>query len=304
MGANQMILGSYVESGRQFRLTVNMYDTHDLARLWRDEATGPVDSLFALVDRLAARAATALCGQPEYNPAQLCFDVAARPRDSISVTATDEAAPDGSDAGAVSFYARVTPEGQLADVRFRSGASDEELAGRALAALRGARFTPARKAGRAVEAWTTVDVPVLVTASAAATATPSQAPAGDPRCAQPEFGARNEGQICFEERPVPLANLPVVRVPVACPAPPSPATVLIRVTESGEVAETPSLKTPSSCAAFDSAATAAAAQIVFSPAVQHGQPVAAWTYVRVVPAPPAPVAPGAPRPTTAGRRIS
>src|SRR3989304_81584 len=153
MGANQMILGNYVESGRQFRLTVSMYDTHDLSRLWRGEATGPTASPFSLVDRLATRAATALGGQPEYNPAQLCFDVAARPSDALSVTVAESPV---DSAGTVSFYARVTPEGQLADVRFRTAAADEDVAGRALAALRGARFTPARKGGRAVEAWTTV----------------------------------------------------------------------------------------------------------------------------------------------------
>jgi TolB-like protein len=291
MGANQMILGNYVESGRQFRLTVSMYDTHDLSRLWRDDATGPTDSLFSLVDRLASRAAAALCGQPEYNPSQLCFDVAARPADSVSVTVADAA--DGGPA-AVSFYARVTPDGQLADVRFRGEEADEEIAGRALAALRTARFEPARKAGQAVEAWTTVDVPVLVMGSAAAAA----GTVADARCADAPFGTRNENRICYDERPVPVANLPVVRAPVACSGVPTPATVLLQVAETGEVASAPALTSPSSCPAFDSAATAAAAQIVFTPALKDGAPVTAWTYVRVVPAPPATAA--APRP----RRVS
>jgi TolB-like protein len=299
LGANQMILGNYVESGRQFRLTLAMYDTHDLTRVWGDAVTGPTDSLFSLVDGLASRAAAALCGQPEYNPGRVCFDVAARPADSLSVTVAEAPADSAGGAGgvgggALSFYARVTPQGQLADVRFRTAATNEELAGRALAVLRGARFTPARKSGRAVEAWTTVDVPVLVTGSVAATAPP----AADARCGDAAFGARNANQTCFDERPVALANLPVVQAPVSCAAAPTAATVLLQVSESGEVATAPALTARSNCPAFDAAALAAAAQIVFSPALKDGRPVSAWTHVRVVPAPGA-----APVPAAAGRSV-
>jgi len=288
LGANQMILGTYIESGRQFRLTVSMYDTHDLTRLWRDEATGPVDSLFTLLDHLASAAATALCGQPEYNPGQVCYDVAARPADSIRVAV----ATPGDSGGTVSFFARVGADGQLTAVRFRSASGDEAVASRALEALRSTRFTPARKGGRAVDAWTTVEVPVVVSGPAAA----SVRPPVDARCDAPAFGTRNEHQACFDTRPVPQANLPVVRAPVACQELPTPATVLVRVSATGAVVGAPALTARSSCPAFDSAATQAAAQIVFAPATKDAQPVAAWTQVRVVPAPSAG--------DTAGRRIS
>src|SRR5262245_65485083 len=98
-----MIIGNYVESGRTFRLAAAMYDTHDADPLWRGEVTGPVDSLFSLLDRLAMQAAAALCGQPAYNPSNLCYDAAPRPARPVTVAAARAAAP-------LRFLARVTPQ--------------------------------------------------------------------------------------------------------------------------------------------------------------------------------------------------
>ncbi len=287
MGANQMIVGNYVESGRSFRLALTMYDTHDLARLWADEVTGLTDSLFPLLDRLASRAATALCGQPAYNPAGVCFDAPARPRAPLAV-----AGEAGTDS-APSFFARVLANGELAEARLARAGSDPALASRALEALHGARFEPARKAGRPVDAWTTVEVGVAAAQPAADVAQGAVAVA-DSRCENPVLAVRNPEGACFEVRPVPRTNLPVITPPASCGGgrapPPSPATVLVRVGAGGTVEGRPALHTGSNCAPFNDAALAAAAQVGFEPAQQAGRAVAAWTLILVRPAAPAPAA--------------
>jgi hypothetical protein len=274
VGANQMVVGSYVESGRTFRLSAAMYDTHDASLVWRDEVTGGTDSLFPLIDRLAARAAVALCGQPEYNPSQLCFDVAARAADSIAVTSHTEQGP----VAPIQLLVKVAPDGTPTDVRLRSTPADEELAYQALGAVNTARYLPARKAGRAVAAWTVVDVAVRPPGAAATLA----AAAG---CDDPDLGVRNADRACYDTRPVPQDRLPVIRVPTTCGGDASPATVLVHVRADGTVDGDPRATKPSTCAAFTDSAVSAAASIGFAPALKEGRPVPAWTLVLVRPLP-------------------
>jgi len=287
MGANQMIVGNYVESGRTFRLGLTMYDTHDLARIWADEATGLTDSLFPLLDRLASRAAAALCGQPAYNPGSVCFDAPARPRAPVAVAGVT------GTGSSPSFFARVLATGELAEARLAHAGADPALASRALEALHAARFEPARKAGRAVDAWTTVAVAVQAAAPRAGAATPAVAVA-DSRCANPVLAVRNPDGACFEVRPVPRTNLPVIPAPAACNRAPSPATVLVRVGAGGSVEGRPELRAGSDCGPFNDAALAAAALVGFAPAQKAGRAVPAWTLILVRPAGPAaaPVAGG------------
>jgi tRNA A-37 threonylcarbamoyl transferase component Bud32/TolB-like protein len=281
LGANQMIVGNYIESGRTFRLAVTMYDTHDASRLWGDEATGSTDSLFALLDRLASRAAQALCAQPAYNPGNVCFDAPPRARVPLVVSAD---APLDSAPG---FYARVSATGGITDVRIARLGADPALASRAIEALYATRFEPARKGGRAVEAWTAVEVSLRPSASAAlAPAGDSAVPAlaSDPRCAEGREAARNPGGACFDARPVPRTSLPMVPPPASCRGTPTPATILVQVGADGRVAGRPELTGESDCAGFNAAALEAARAIGFEPARKNGRAVAAWTLLLVRPA--------------------
>jgi TonB family protein len=273
LGANQMVIGNYVESGRTFRLSAAMYDTRSAAPLWRDEVTGPTDSLFPLVDRLASRAAVALCGQPDYNPSNLCFDTPARTTEPLAVTGRA-----GAEADPVRMLVHVAPDGTPSDVRIQEAPADEDLTFQALAAVNAARYQPARKAGRAVEAWTEVAVAVRPPGAAADLALTA-------RCDDPAFGVRNADRACFDTRPVPQDRLPVIRVPAVCGGSATPATVLARVSASGTVEGRPQVKAGSSCAAFDDSAASAVAQIGFAPAIKDGRPVPAWTLVLVRPLP-------------------
>jgi TolB-like protein len=277
LGANQMMLGNYVESGRTFRLALTLYDTHTATRVWADEATGSTDSLFVLIDRLAARAAAALCRQPAYNPGNLCYDAPARPRTAVRIAGQAPA-----DSGP-RFFARVSATGEVTDVRVAQAAADAALVSRALEALYAARFEPARKDGRAVEAWTAVAVEVAPPAETAPAPAAPRALA-DARCEDPALGARNPDGACFDVRPVPRSRLPVIAPPSACGATPSPVTVLVRVGANGTVEGRPEARQRSDCAAFTDAALAAAAQTGFEPARKDGRPVAAWTLILVRPA--------------------
>jgi hypothetical protein len=104
------------------------------------------------------------------------------------------------------------------------------------------------------------------------------------QCSDPAFGAKNADRACFDSRPVPEGRLPQIPVPPACPGTPQPATVLVRVSEAGAVAGTPSVVSRSDCPAFTEAAAGLARAMTFSPALKAGRPVAAWTYVLVRPA--------------------
>jgi hypothetical protein len=244
-----------------------MYDTHDASSLWRDEVTGSTDSLFPLIDRLAAHAALALCGQPDYNPSRLCFDTPARSGDPLVVTApTGQAASEP-----LRLLVRVTPEGRATDVRFRRTPAREQLAVQAIAAVNTASFVPARKGVRAVEAWTSVDVAVQGPGQAA--------PAMAAACTEAGAGVKNADHACYDTRPVPQDRLPWIRTPAACAGTASPATVLVHVSASGAVEGRPTVTRPSNCRAFTDSALAAVAGIGFAPALKNGQPVPAWTLV-------------------------
>ncbi|MFI5279999.1 MAG: protein kinase [Gemmatimonadales bacterium] len=265
LGANQMVMGNYVESGRTFRLALALYDTHDASRLWTDEVTGSTDSLFALIDRLAGRVATALCGQPDYNPGSVCFDTPARPRAPLAVTGT------GADTAPVSVFARVAPTGDVSDVRVQGSSADPYATSQALRAIQSARLEPARKAGRPVAAWTTLRVAVRPSSGDVATATTCEASA---------YGVRNPNGECFDTRPVPQ-KAPVAAAPTLCRGTPKPTTVLLRVTKDGAVQGAPAVTARSDCSAFDQAASIAASRLSFEPARKAGRPVDAWMQVLV-----------------------
>ena len=265
LGANQMVLGNYVESGRTFRLSLGLYDTHDVTRLWNGEITGSVDSLFALLDQLAARVALALCDQPDYNPGGICFDTPPRPRSPLAITADSARDP-------LSFFAHVAATGEVDDVRLGAGAGESDVADRALAMLQGTDFAPATRRGRPVAAWSTVTVQVNGAALAVSLAE---------GCENPAFGVRNENRMCFDTRPAPR-QAPVVAAPASCGATPSPVTLLVRVDTAGAVSA-PEVASPSDCAAFTDAVRAAAPGIRFNPAWKGGRAVAAWTKILVRP---------------------
>jgi TolB-like protein/tRNA A-37 threonylcarbamoyl transferase component Bud32 len=268
LGANQVVVGTYVEAGRAFRLSLAMYDTHDASALWRDEVTGSPDSLFELLDSLAHRAALSLCAQPEYNPGSVCFDSPAAPLDSVIVAAETEQQP-------LRLLARVSASGEVTDVRLGAEVEDDGLVEAALVEARSARFRPARKGGRAVDAWAEVRVAVRPVSSQVAVV-----PA---RCEEAQFGAANAGGACFDQRPVPLTRAPVISAPDGCSGRVTPSTVLARVGAAGEVVGAATVTAPSNCGAFDAAAIALVLDLRFAPARKNGRPVAAWTKVQVRP---------------------
>jgi TonB family protein len=267
LGANQMVVGNYVESGRSFRLTLALYDTHDASRLWSDEVTGSTDSLFTLIDRIATRVASALCGQPDYNPSHICYDAPARPRVPLAVTGT------GADTAPLGFYARVGPNGEVADVRVHEAGADPYVTSEALSRLRASRFEPARRRGRPVAAWTTVTVAVQPPAAPSLRAEVAT-------CTSAEYGLRNPNTACYDTRPVPQAA-PVVAAPERCASTTGAVTVQLRVDRDGAVFGVPSVVAHSGCASFDTAAVAAAAGFTFAPARKGGRAVGAWVQVLV-----------------------
>ena len=269
LGANQVVYGSSVEAGGQLRLAADVYDTRDLSRLGHAEETGSVDSLFGLMDRLARSVARVFCARPAFNPRNLCYDVAARPAAPVTVVyagTVPTAAP--------VIHVLVTRDGTMGDVR--PGSAPADLLAAALPALESARFLPARQAGRPVDAW--VDIPVVVRSESVATA----GHAAHASCDDPAAGLRNAGRACFDVAPAP-------RTPTLLPVPPScgtvgrAAAVLARVGASGEALGAPAVIEGSGCAAFDVAARALVLDVVFTPALKSGSPVAAWVAVRVEP---------------------
>jgi len=266
-GANQMVLGSAVESGRQLRLSIDLYDTHDLTHLNHADVTGNGDSLFSLVERLGEIIAGALCSQPDYNPANRCYDRAAHPVDSVSVSdvaKAGEAAPTSP-----VFLVHVDSTGTADNVRLKTGSSHDDVNGAALAAVREARYLSARLRGKPVSAWTTVAVQVYSGAAAVAAAEPAA-------CARPGYNDRN---ACFDKRPAPMAE-PVV--PWTGTGSPSPAIFWVRVSGDGD-ADTVRVLTASSEAPFTAAAERMVRGLTFTPALKAGRPVAAWTQVAIMP---------------------
>jgi TonB family protein len=266
LGANQMVIGSAITAGRDLRLSLDVYDTHDLTHLARGEVTGNRDSLFSLVDRLAPEVAAAMCTQPEYNERHLCFDVPARPKEALAVTDVPE--PGEPAPTPAAFFVKVQATGDVADVRVKTPSNHDDVTAFALAAVRQASYEPATKDGHPVDAWATVPVAVR-TGTAAATL-----PAG---CADPGY---NPKHACFDTRPAPQA-MPTARWSGRGTAP-TPATFWVRVTASGGVTSVRPLAT-SSDTAFSTAALAAARDVKFTPALKDGRPVEAWTQIAVMP---------------------
>ena len=270
LGANQLVMGSAFEAGRQVRIGVDAYDARTYTRIGHYELDGSPDAFIPLLDQLAESLAVAFCQQPEFNPRSLCFDVAAQPVAPLEVrydAAGGQAPPPPS------FYVRVTTDGGVADQRIK-GAASREVVSLALAAVRAATYRPARKAGHPVEAWTTVDVAVR---GAAAPVTVSAS------CERPDVGMRNADKACYDTRPSPRAP-PVLAAPASCTGTVTPATVLVRVGATGEVV-TASPLAQSNCAAFSALALAFARDLAFRPATKGGAPVSAWVAVLIRPLP-------------------
>jgi len=157
LGATQMAVGNAVEAGRQLRLSVNVYDTQAQTRLAGGDVTGDKDSLFVLVDRLAAYVASTRCNQPDFNPQHLCFD--APPRLLHPVVATVPAAL-AKGASAPSFWVRVSKAGGVSDTQVRRASSNDSVTTVGLLGIQGASYEPATKDGKPVEAWLPVSVTV------------------------------------------------------------------------------------------------------------------------------------------------
>ena len=263
-GANQMVLGTATQAGQQLRLSIDVYDTHDVTNLGHAEATGSADSLFALVEGLARRVAQAMCSQPEYNPQHRCFDVAAEPAAPLQVTSLR--------AGATSapvFLVRVDSAGAVADLRTKTPSSRDDVNAMAMSVVRAAGYRPARLRGRPVSAWTTVLVAVRVDSAGGSDATASAGACDIP--------GTNAGNVCFDTRPVAMG------APVASwtgTGDPTPPVLWLRVGTDGAVRDV-RVVTPSSEARFTDAATRAARRLTFSPALKDGKPVAAWTQLAI-----------------------
>ncbi|MDP3773868.1 MAG: serine/threonine-protein kinase [Gemmatimonadales bacterium] len=158
--ANQMVIGNAVEAGNQLRLSVDVYDTHDTSRVTqiaRAEETGPKDSLFAMMERLAATVAGKLCSEPGYNPDNRCFDVPPAAVDTVTVSFTPRR---GRSPTPPSYFVRVTKGGRVSDTRVRTPSSADTVTALGLAAVREARYRGAKRGEADVEAWTTVQVEV------------------------------------------------------------------------------------------------------------------------------------------------
>ena len=270
LGANQMVIGSAVEAGRALRLTVDVYDTHDLTNLGHGEQTGDKDSLFAIVDRLSTQVATGMCTQPEFNPASLCYDAPARPKAALTVQ--DAPQPGETPPTPASFFVYVDSTGQLGDVRVRTPSTHEDINAFAMAAVHQADYLPARKAGRPVSAWAAVTVAVRSAGTAHAVSLPAA-------CRDPGNHPNHE---CFDMRPAPLA-LPTLPWH-GSGTPPTPPTFWVRVSAAGEVLDVRPIAT-SSDDKFSVAALNAAKSYKFTPAQKQGQPVEAWTQIAITPAP-------------------
>ena len=270
LGGNQMVPGSAVGSGRTLLLSVDVYDTHDLQRLKHGEASGPRDSLTALVGLLADSVAAALCTQPEFNPRHLCYDAAPHPHEALAVT--DMPQPGEPPPTAPVYLVRVTRAGEASDVRVKTPSNHDDINAYALTAVQHTGYAPATKGGQPVDAWATVPVAVNAgKAARAAVTVPAQ-------CR--EYGYPNPNHVCWDTRPQ-LLSAPMI--PWTGQGTPTPATFRIQVGAAGQVENVVALQT-SSETDFSTAALAAAKSLKFNPALKSGQPVEAWTQVPISPA--------------------
>lgn len=271
LGANQVVIGNVFEVGRQARVGLDVYDARTFVQLGHYDRDGSPDSVISLLDRLAGSVAMALCKQPQFNPGNLCFDVPARPGDSVRAmyAGTLPAAPPR-------FDVLVTPEGRLSDVGQPEGL-DSGIVAAALPALRSARYVAARKNGAPVPAWVSVTV-VL------AHAEPQGAPAipGKAECDRVTVSLRNQANTCWDARPVSLAP-PVAALPAACRGAASAAVILVHVSSRGNTDGPATVLSPSTCTSFTQIASALAVDMRFQPARKNGTPVPAWTQLVVRP---------------------
>jgi TonB family protein len=231
------------------------------------DATGPQDSLTALVNRLAEQVAAAMCSQPEFNLGRICYDTPARPREAVAVP--DVPRPGEAPPTAAEFLVRVLKSGEVADVRVKSPSNHDDVTALALAAVRQAAYLPATKAGQPVEAWAAVPVAVRTGAAgkvAAATV------------AQCSVRGYNPNKVCWDTRAQPLSTPAVPwRAPGALP---TPATFWVRVSATGEVESVTPLAA-SSTEEFGTAAMSLVRDMRFNPAQKGGRPVASWTQIAV-----------------------
>ena len=272
LSANQLVVGNAFEDGRRVRYGVDVYDTRTYHRIGRHyESNGSPGDYTPVLEQLAESLAVAFCQQPEFNPRNLCFDVAAQPVAPLEVLYN---AAGGQVPPSPSYYVRVTTGGGQADVRIK-GVAARAVGARALAAVTAAVYRPARKAGRLVEAWTTVVVAVR-----AGTVAPAAVPVS---CARPDTGLLNANNSCYDTRPNPRTP-PIIAAPPSCTREVTPATVLMRVNASGDV-EMASVNARSNCGAFTEVALAFARELVFAPGRKGGAPVSAWIKILIRPMP-------------------
>jgi serine/threonine protein kinase len=97
--------------------------------------------------------------------------------------------------------------------------------------------------------------------------------------ANPSVGVKNPGGACYDRRPS-AKLVTAIDVPSGCTGTPSPATMLVKVTATGDV-ESVTPSQPSNCAQFTAQANAYVKDLTFVPAQKSGQPVAAWIYLPI-----------------------
>ena len=271
LGANQMAVGSAIAAGNDLRLSVDVYDTHDLSRVGvHGEQTGNRASLLDLVDKLDAQVATAMCTEPEFNPQNLCYDTAARPTGQLTVTDVPqkgEVPPTRA-----SFFVHVDSAGQVLDVRVRTPSSHEDINAFSMAVVHQSDYRPATKAGRPVTAWTSVTVAVNGAGAVRAVQLPAQ-------CSKPGSYAIH---VCYDTKPAWLVTPTLAWH--GSGQPPTPPTFWVHVSDTGAVLDVLPIKT-SSDDAFSQAALDAAKSYKFIPAQKGGRPVEAWMQIAISPAP-------------------
>jgi TonB family protein len=150
-----MAVGSAVEAGQQMQLSVTVYETNSQTRLLSGAVTGSKDSLFSLVEGLAAQVAVTRCSEPDFNPGNICFDTPPRLDRPLTAEVSDSLARTAS---APSYWVRVSKGGGVSDVQVRRASSSEAVNAAALDAVNAASYTPAMKTRKPVEAWMPVSV--------------------------------------------------------------------------------------------------------------------------------------------------
>jgi hypothetical protein len=101
-------------------------------------------------------------------------------------------------------------------------------------------------------------------------------------CGDPAVNAINPAHACWDERARP-AERPAVTVPDSCGYGVTPVTLMVRISDGGQVEEV-RLFAPSQCPQFSDSAIALVRRLAFTPAQKGGQNVAAWMLIRVTPA--------------------